>query len=148
MPCSHHAPSSDLLHSLRWLPVHRRIEFKAVSLFQGRKTRHCAILRQYVTATGSSVFSAFFHHRHVNCSSNNHFTWTLPFFHRRITNLGRSTTRVATVYTLFLVSNLILRLITSAVTWTSSTSPSSRASDCLNNEVLCALKKFILITDN
>ena len=84
---SRHMLSSDLLHSLHWLPVRWRIELKTASLFQSSKTWHSSLLEEYV----------IIHHGHVNCFSYRHFSLISPFLCRRATNLEWATTWVATV---------------------------------------------------
>ena len=49
--------------------------------------------------------------------------------------------------TRFRASSLTWRHTTSAITWTSSISLSSRASDCVFNDEACALNKFVTDTD-
>ena len=79
-------------HSLHWLPVRRRIEFKTASLwFKAVKLVHSSLLEDYVTAIQSSALSVFFQHNLVNCFSYRHFSWISPFLRRRATNLEWAT---------------------------------------------------------
>jgi len=48
---SRYATSSALLHSLHWLTVRRRIEFKTATLFQGSETRHSSLPEEFIQPT-------------------------------------------------------------------------------------------------
>jgi len=95
-----HSPSSDLLHSLLWLPVRHRIEFKAASLcFKAVKLGTPYLNNTKVVHTTAS--SALIQRGFVNCSSCWHFTWSSSLFCSWTMSLESVTTWAASIqYTL------------------------------------------------